>query len=393
MTFENYLFFNTEEFVLDAAFISWVLNPQNESNLFWSEFIAKHPEKRTQVEEASYIIKALQPVEEDIPAGRLDDILHRIQPKAPDQRRRILFNVLKYAAIITGVIGITGLLYLKNQKSDTFPLAKLNPEVIGQGKIILADGTSIGFDTKETVISQTASGNLLINSDTIPVSAMKLPVKQAALNQVIIPYGTRSQVTLPDGTHIWLNSGSQLSYPTEFSGNSREVYLSGEAIFDVTHDTEKPFFVITKDVKIKVLGTRFNVSAYDNEPNVQTVLLEGKVTIGKNAFLAKTMQMEPGERVVYNQKSEDFTKDKVDVNYYTSWLYGYLIFENEPTPEVFRKLERYYNQSIVVEAGLDSITFSGKLDLKEDIRDVLESITYSSHVKIIREGDVYKVNR
>jgi ferric-dicitrate binding protein FerR (iron transport regulator) len=126
---------------------------------------------------------------------------------------------------------------------------------------------------------------------------------------------------------------------------------------------------------------------------VQTVLLEGRVTIGKNALLAKTIQMEPGERLVYNQESEDFTKDKVDVNFYTSWLYGYLIFENEPTPEVFRKLERYYNQTIEVQAGLDSISFSGKLDLKEDIQDVLESIIYSSHVKITREGDQYKVTR
>jgi len=393
MNFENYLLFTTEDFVLDNAFISWVLNPRKEADLFWAEFLMNYPHKRTQVEEAAYIIKALKPVEEEIPAGRLDDILNLLQSESHNQRRRIIFSVLKYAAIITGVIGITGLLYLNSQKSDHFPLAKLNAEVIGQGKIILADGSSIGFDTKETVISQTASGKLLINSDTVNTLAKATPVKATALNQVIIPYGKRSQVTLSDGTHIWLNSGSQLSYPTDFSGNSREIYLSGEAIFDVAHDAEKPFFVITKDIKIKVLGTRFNVSAYDNEPSVQTVLLEGKVTIGKNAFLAKTMQMEPGERVVYNQESEDFAKDKVDVNYYTSWLYEYLIFENEPTPEVFRKLERYYNQTIVVQAGLDSITFSGKLDLKEDIRDVLESITYSSHVKITREGDQYKVNR
>ena len=393
MNLEKYLLFTTEDFALDPTFISWVLHPRKESDHFWTEFLMKYPHKRTQAEEAAYIIRALQPAAEEIPDGRLDDLFLRIQSKSPVQRRRVLFPVLKYAAVITGVIGITGLLYLKNQKSDIFPTAKQNSEVTGQGKIILSDGSSIGFDTEETVISQTTSGMFLINSDTVNISAKESPAKPAALNQIIIPYGKHSQVTLSDGTHIWLNSGSQLSYPSDFAGNIREVYLSGEAIFDVSHDTRKPFYVITKDIKIKVLGTRFNVSAYDNEPMVQTVLLEGRVTIGKNAFLAKTIQMEPGERVVYNQESEDFAKDKVDVNYYTSWLYGYLIFENEPTPEVFRKLERYYNQPIVVEAGLDGITFSGKLDLKEDIVDVLESITYSSGVKITREGEVYKVNR
>ncbi|MCX6226242.1 MAG: FecR domain-containing protein [Bacteroidia bacterium] len=393
MDFEKYIIFTTEEFVLDNEFIAWVLHPKTETDMFWSEFLSSHPEKRDLVKEAAFIIKALQPVEEEIPAERFDDIMGRIQSKSKGQRKKVLVNVLKYAAVIAGVIGITGVYYLLNLKQDPFPLATLATDAVGKGKVILPDGSSIEFDAKETVIRQTASGKLLINSDTVTSFAQAKTMEASALNQVIIPYGKRSQVTLPDGSHIWLNSGSQLSYPPEFSGNSREVYLSGEAFFDITPDPQKPFFVITKDIKIRVLGTRFNVFAYIEEQSTQTVLLEGKVTIGKNAFLAKTEVMEPGERVVYHKKNEEFIKDKVDVNYYTSWLYGYLIFENEPTPEVFKKLERYYNQTIILENGLDNISFSGKLDLKEDIKDVLESITYTSSVKIIREGDCFKVNR
>lgn len=393
MNFEKYILYTTDEFVLDNGFIAWILHPNKESDLFWAGFLAGHPEKRDLVKEAAFIIKALQPVEEEIPAERFDDILGRIQSKSNGQRKRVLLNALKYAAVVAGVIGITGIYYLLNLKQNPFPLASLATEAVGKGKIILPDGSSVEFDAKETVIRQTAAGKLLINSDTVTSFAQAATKVVSALNQVIIPYGKRSQVTLPDGSHIWLNSGSQLSYPPEFTGNSREVYLSGEAFFDVIPDPRKPFFVITKDIKIRVLGTRFNVFAYNEEQSTQTVLLEGKVTIGKNSFLAKTEVMEPGERVVYHKKDEKFLKDKVDVNYYTSWLYGYLIFENEPTPEVFKKLERYYNQTIVLENGLDNISFSGKLDLKEDIKDVLESITYASSVRITREGSCYLVKR
>ncbi len=121
------------------------------------------------------------------------------------------------------------------------------------------------------------------------------------MNQIIIPYGKRSDITLADGTHIWLNSGSQLSYPSEFKTDSREVYLSGEAFFDVKANPNKPFYVITRDIKIKVLGTRFNVSSYNEDNTTQTVLLKGKVTTGKNKIFAQTIDLMPGERMIYDK--------------------------------------------------------------------------------------------
>lgn len=393
MDFEKYKVFTTEEFVLDNGFIQWILHPDEESDLIWAGFLTGHPEKRDLINEASFIIRSMQTVEEEIPAGRLDEILKNLQSGSRRSGKRVFMRLMRYAAVIAGVIGIAGVYYLLNLKQDPFPVASLDAVAVGNGKVILQDGSSIEFDARETVIRQTVAGKILINSDTVANLASSKADRASAMNQVIIPYGKRSQVTLPDGSHIWLNSGSQLSYPPEFSENSREVYLTGEAFFDIIPDPGKPFYVITRDVRIKVLGTRFNVFAYNNEQSTQSVLLEGKVTIGKNAFLAKTQVMEPGERAVYNKESGEFKVDKVDVNYYTSWLYGYLIFENEPTPEVFKKLERYYNQTIVLENGLDNLSFSGKLDLKEDLKDVFDNITYASSVKITWEGSHYLVKR
>jgi transmembrane sensor len=204
------------------------------------------------------------------------------------------------------------------------------------------------------------------------------------MNQIIIPYGKRSNIILADGTHISLNSGSQLSYPTEFKAGSREVYLSGEAFFDVRTISGKPFYVVTRDVRIKVLGTRFNVSSYPDDNTTQTVLLKGKVSAGKNKLFAKTIDMAPGERMTYNRDNETLTKDNVDTNLYASWVNGYLIFKNEPIASVFKKLERYYNQRIVADYRTGNMTFSGKLDLKDNIKDVLENVSFASSVYIGR---------
>jgi ferric-dicitrate binding protein FerR (iron transport regulator) len=393
MDFEKYILFRAEDFILDVHFIEWVQNPDEERDAFWAEFLIRYPEKNEAVRDAAFIVKGIRAEEEEIPAERLGHMLSRIESGLAERRRRLIRVAMKYAAVFTGVIGLSVAGYLYKMKLQPLPLASLSSQEIARGLVILSDGSSIDFNTEETLISQTVTGDLLINGDTVKPIAKAGKTGRPELVQVITPYGKRTQVALPDGSHIWLNSGSQISYPPEFSGKTREVYLSGEAFFDVAKNAEKPFYVITKDIKIKVLGTRFNVSAYEDEQSVQAVLLEGQVSIGENAFLAKTAEMMPGERSVYHKPDGSFSKGKADVNYFTSWLYGYLIFENEPTPDVFKKLERYYNRPIVVEEGLSNITFSGKLDLKEDIEEVLQTITYSSQVKISREGDLYKVNR
>ena len=211
------------------------------------------------------------------------------------------------------------------------------------------------------------------------------------MNRIIIPYGKRSDITLADGTHIWLNSGSQLSYPSEFKSDSREVFLSGEAFFDVQSNPDKPFYVVTQNIRIKVLGTRFNVSSYNEDNTTQTVLVEGKVVAGTNKLFAKTIDLVPGERMIYDKSNENLSKDRVDVRLFASWVSGYLIFENEPITEVYKKLERYYNQQIAIEGSLEQITFSGKLDLKDNIKDVLENMSFASSVNVLENNGSFTI--
>lgn len=386
---EKYIkYVKTEDFILDKEFSLWILYPDKELNQFWNSFIEEYPEKGTLIRDAAFIIKSLQPLEQEVPERRLNLILQKV--KISDKTIKLnRFRGLKYAAGIALFLTIGSLIWLSVHVKNQFPIETANTLGI-KGKIILANGSIREFDTEQTTIQQTSSGNLAINNDTTEIKSNNTPSERI---QIIIPYGKRSEILLADGTHIWLNSGSQLSYPAEFKTDSREVYLSGEAFFDVKPNPNKPFYVITRDIRIKVLGTSFNVSSYNEDNTTQTVLLKGKVSAGKNQLFAKTLELIPGERLIYDKNSDNLTKDQVDVKLYASWVSGYLIFDNEPITEVYKKLERYYNKNILVEAGLDEISFSGKLDLKDKIEDVLENISFASFVNVSESNGSFIIKK
>jgi len=375
---EKYLKYDsTEEFILDKYFYTWVLYPNEEQNLFWNSFIDQYPGKSNLIREAALIIKSFQPIEPEVPEYKLNLILHKIlNPEKTIILSR--YRGVKYAAALAIFLAIGSLIWVSVSKENRFPI-QAGIMTGMKGRIILANGSTREFDTEKTSIKQSSSGHLTINNDTLEIKSDKT---SSAINKVIIPYGKRSEIMLADGTHIWLNSGSQLSYPTEFKSDSREVYLSGEAFFDIKPNPEKPFYVITRDIRIKVLGTSFNVSSYEEDNTSQTVLFKGKVSAGKNQLFSKTVELMPGERMIYNKKNRGLTKDKVDTKFYASWIGGYLIFENEPITEIYKKLERYYNKNIQAEEGLEKISFSGKLDLKDKLEDVLENISFASAVKV-----------
>lgn len=380
--------YTTEDFILDKKFNSWVLHPDKVLDSFWGSFMKEHPEKEAQIRDAVLILKSIQPIAQEVPWHKLDFLLQKI--KDSDRGVKLNWKVcLRYAASISLLIALGGLIYWSVYTNNQFPV-EVAGETALKGKIILADGSTKEFETDQTTIKQTASGSLTINTDTVDGVSDKA---SSALIQIIIPYGKHSEITLADGTHIWLNSGSQLSYPSKFKAGSREVYLSGEAFFDVKANPDQPFYVITRDIRIKVLGTSFNVSSYPEDQTVQTVLIKGRVTAGKNKLFTGMVDLVPGERLTYDKNNANLSKDKVDVQLYSSWIDGYLVFKNVPITFVYTKLKRFYNQDILVEEGLEKITFSGKLDLSGNLKDVLENIAFASSVNVQENNGSYIIKR
>lgn len=165
--------------------------------------------------------------------------------------------------------------------------------------------------------------------------------------EINAPDGARVEFFLPDSSSGWLNSGSKLKYPTVFN-RQRKVKLTGEAYFEVKHLDQSDFIVSIADMDVKVLGTKFNVSAYSDEPCTYVVLNEGKVDInGKAGVFNYTLL--PNEKITFNHKNKSLHLDKVNANRYSAWKEGYLIIENEPLGQIIARIERWYNVDIIIQ--------------------------------------------
>jgi len=198
-------------------------------------------------------------------------------------------------------------------------------------------------------------------------------------------YGTQSQVNLPDGTLVWLNSGSILRYPESFSGRSvRSVELNGEGYFKVSKDTRKPFIVNTSDINIKVTGTEFNVSAYSEYKSMTVALASGKVTLFKtvSGVNKDLLELSPNEVAEYNKSEYRLTQHRESsLQKYVAWKEGILVFYGDPIDGVIQKLEKWYNVKInIADREIENYRFTATF-IDEPLEQVLKLLSISSPLK------------
>lgn len=303
------------------------------------------------------------------------------------RRKQQLRYTLAIAASISLIISVS--LYYQNFQS--FSIQKYVESTQGIGsekfdkvKLILNDGNDIEIDGENSTIKYSNKGSQIQIGDSKSINQSILKNDKIAFNTLVVPYGRRSQIELSDGSKVWLNSGTKLVYPSRFSENNREVYLEGEAAFDVTHDKNRPFRVITDNQKIEVLGTVFNVSNYTDESAISTVLKSGSVQIsykGNSIFNSKEiLKITPGTLAVYNKNTNEMNAKEVEIEKYFSWIDGKLTFQNDNLKFIMKRLSRYYNVDIVINnEDVEKQTFSGDLDLRESAEKVIKLIKETSN--------------
>ena len=186
----------------------------------------------------------------------------------------------------------------------------------------------------------------LITIAVLSYLTINSPEKAESWAEILSPVGSRTKFQLPDGTQGWLNSGSSIKYPVNFMSH-RNVEIYGEAWLDVVHIESKDFRVITPFFDVKVVGTQFNVIAYDDESTAEVILERGKVLVlGKDDKLKG--ELNPDQQLVFDKQANEFIKTRVDSKSYTSWKDGILIFRNVPMAEIAKRLERKYNTEIIL---------------------------------------------
>ncbi len=199
--------------------------------------------------------------------------------------------------------------------------------------------------------------------------------------QIESPAGFRMNITLGDGTQVWLNNGSKLRYPYQFKGNSRRVFLTGEAYFKVEHSDRIPFIVETADLEVKATGTSFNVNAYPDEDFTETTLVEGSITVYDRSRNRKIKDMFPNEYLKFDaEKNVSELKSDEPIDKYISWKDGILIFKNDSVTEIARKLSQWYNVDVrISDERVNKFTFTATF-YGETLSQVLELLSLPSPV-------------
>ncbi|MBV5313315.1 MAG: FecR domain-containing protein [Prolixibacteraceae bacterium] len=312
------------------------------------------------------------------------------------KRKRTLVWIGSAAAILV-LIGLTFVFQLATQSDIRKYATGISVASDAQfTRLLLSGGKEIQIETQESRIEYSKNGEEVI-VDARPKVEQNGLQDANSFHTVIVPYGKRTRITLSDNSTIWLNSGSRLVYPATFDPDKREVYLEGEAMFEVDHDAKRPFYVLSRDIEVKVLGTVFNLCAYSDENTTNTVLESGAVELRYNgkSFLGQSKEkMVPGMLAVFNPENKSISQTKVNTKDFTSWKDGYLVLEKNTLESIAKKLSRYYNVSIVFDnQELANETFSGDLDLRNSAIQVLELIAEMMDIEIAQVDDQIKIRK
>ncbi len=278
-------------------------------------------------------------------------------------------TILKYAAIFIGVVSLGIALKLTLQHKEQ-PLPE-NTITLHTGDAV----KTIQEGEKQSIVL--ASGEVVAVQEGNTLRYDPGNVDHPVFNELHVPYGKVFTLVLSDGTEIQLNSGTHIKYPVKFpTKGNREVTMTGEAYFKVSKNKEHPFIVNSEQVAVQVLGTEFNVTSYKEQSTINTVLVEGSVSLSHESDPESKTLLEPGNKGSWDKTQETMSVEKVDTLLYTSWLNGEIVFRDTPFSELLTKLERAYNVRIVNKnIGLEEKAFNARYNIKvESIEDVLEAL-------------------
>jgi len=309
------------------------------------------------------------------------------------QKRRQLIRTWYAAAAVILLILSSGL-YFNNLKKKTTVIAKTeaprfkNDVLPGDNRAVLTldDGSQINLDDAQngvlasednTDIRKTGSGQLEYSAGDKLIQTVKY-------NTLSTPMGGQYQLSLPDGSRVWLNSGSSIRFPTVFIGKERIIELKGEAFFDIRENKKMPFIVKTNmSMDIRVLGTQFNVMAYDDEKSINTTLLEGSVQLLKESG---TAFLEPGQAAILNKGTGKIKVAPADIEEAVAWKNGYFIFSNENIESIMRKVSRWYNVEVDYQGNLSNKDFVGTISRDKNISEILKMLELTGAIHFRIEG-------
>ena len=321
----------------------------------------------------------------------------RVQGQRRIERRQRWVWVMSAVASVAIVICCCWFVYYRANTEQKLNVA-VQKIVPGQYNAVLemADGATYQLGEQQYFLQERTGNQIKVDSTVLsylPVNNKSGLSQDIVYNKLSVPKGGEYRIELEDGTKVWINSASRLRYPVVFSGDTREVYLEGEAYFEVRRDSSRPFIVHAGDQRVTVLGTSFGMTCYANEVNDYTTLVSGKVKVelqqGKQAFVLK-----PGTQVEYNKESGMVRERRVDVAEFVAWKEGKYVFKQKRLEDILSTLSRWYDFEVFYQnSEMKEVLFSGELRRFDDFNYLLQLIERTSDVKFIIDKKVVQVVR
>lgn len=312
-----------------------------------------------------------------------EELKERHREKTRQTRRLKLYRTLSIAAVIL-MLFAPAWWFLRPTKTTA---TSGNDQV----QLTMANGETVELDSSKSDILKT-EGASIKGVTLVYKRETKLPEANAELhfNEVYVPKGKFTRLELGDGTSVWLNAGSKLSYTVPFAAHKREVSLDGEAYFDVSHNSERPFVIHHKALSIQVLGTAFSINTFGKVVN--TALERGKVNLQAGS---ETLILLPGDLGVYDPKSNSLTKSEEDLRLYTAWKDQDVYFNNNTLEEITTRLAREYDVSFVFEEeSLKNLHFTIDMPKHASLDKILNNIKFSSgQIEFATKGKEIKVKQ
>ncbi|MDR1407973.1 MAG: FecR domain-containing protein [Tannerella sp.] len=382
---------NCSDFLADDRFALWRLTGDRELETFWNDFLKTRPELKGEFEKAAGLFAGLHLDSEPLSDIETEHLRQRIRATVGQGRRhRPARRLVAYAAAACLALAAGLSLHhyyngTKGARADLPPHTIVGENLEAKDIYLITDDTT-AFE-KNVFVQVNESGQTIVHEANGGKTTI-LETGNAKMNKLVVPYGKRSQLTLPDGTEVWLNSGTVLEFPVAFTGETREIHLSGEMYIEVAEARNKPFVVHTDGFRVQVYGTKFNISAYSDDDAQSIVLVEGNVSV--KADSDSEMFMTPHDMLTYSHSRWD--RKHVDVTAYLSWKDSYIMLDHTPVDEVLRLLKRYYNLSFNVhdDVSFAARTCTGKIYLSDNLDDVMETIALLSSTRYMRnEKTIY----
>ena len=325
------------------------------------------------------------------------DVDRELERVMRPRRRRLSVLLGRVAAVLLPLLlGGTAIyvMYSRNNASlkNVISLHDVEPGTL-EAVLVTSDGTLRELQTAGNHINEKDGSKIMVDSarlnyqDNRPES-----VRELIYNKLLVGRGHGYMLILNDGTRVWMNSKSELSYPVAFGENVRRVRLSGEAYFEVTKDSVRPFIVeVDRGFEVKVLGTHFNIKAYDTDDSYETTLVEGKVQVSQGHKTKITL--EPSEQMVIGKDGRHEVR-VVNTSYYTAWHEGWFYFNDESLEQVLIMIGRWYDVDFVfAKENLKEIAVTGKLKRFENLSVILKMLERTTGTELILENRIVKVDK